>query len=70
VAALGRHGVPEQVLSDNGKVFTARFGLGRGPVLFDQVCDDNGIKDLLTAPNSRTITGKIERLHKRSGPSS
>ncbi len=27
--ALARHGIPEQILTDNGKVFTARFG--RGP---------------------------------------
>lgn len=64
VGALGRHRVPEQVLTDNGKVFTARFGLGPGPVLFDQVCRENGIKHLLTAPYSPTTTGKIERLHK------
>ena len=64
VGALRRHGVPEQVLTDNGKVFTARFGLGPGPVLFDQVCAENGIKHLLTAPYSPTTTGKIERLHK------
>ena len=64
VGALRRHGVPEQVLTDNGKVFTARFGLGPGPVLFDRVCHDNGIKHLLTAPYSPTTTGKIERLHK------
>jgi Integrase core domain len=31
VEALRRHGVPEQILTDNGKVFTARFGLGPGP---------------------------------------
>lgn len=64
VAALRRHGVPEQLLTDNGKVFTARFGLGPGPVLFDQVCRENGIKYLLTAPYSPTTTGKPERLHK------
>ena len=29
-AALARHGVPEQILTDNGKVFTARFGSVRG----------------------------------------
>lgn len=62
--ALRRHGVPEQVLTDNGKVFTARFGLGPGPVMFDKVCNDNGIKHLLTAPYSPTTTGKVERLHK------
>lgn len=62
--ALRRHGVPEQILTDNGKVFTARFGLGPGPVLFDRICSENGIKHLLTAPYSPTTTGKIERFHK------
>ncbi len=64
VWALRTHGVPEQILTDNGKVFTARFGLGPGPVLFDKICHDNGIKHLLTAPYSPTTTGKVERLHK------
>jgi transposase InsO family protein len=63
-AALARHGVPQAILTDNGKVFTARFGPGPGPVLFDRVCHDNGIRHLLTAPYSPTTTGKIERLHK------
>jgi transposase len=31
--ALGRHGVPEQILTGNGKVFTSRFGTGPGPVM-------------------------------------
>jgi transposase InsO family protein len=62
--ALRRHGVPEQVLTDNGKVFTARFGFGPGPVAFDRLCNENGIRHLLTAPYSPTTTGKIERLHK------
>lgn len=61
--ALARHGVPSQILTDNGKVFTARFGRGPGPVMFDRICTDNGIRHLLTAPYSPT-TGKIERLHK------
>ena len=62
--ALARHGVPEQILTDNGKVFTARFGPGPGPVLFDRICHENGIRHLLTAPYSPTTTGKVERLHK------
>ena len=62
--AMRRHGVPEQILTDNGKVFTARFGPGPGPVLFDRICTDNGIKHLLTAPRSPTTTGKVERWHK------
>ena len=63
-AALVRHGVPEQILTDNGKVFTGRFGLGPGPVMFDRICAENGIRHLLTAPYSPTTTGKVERLHK------
>ena len=62
--ALGRYGIPAQVLTDNGKVFTARFGPGPGPVMSDRICADNGIKHLLTKPYSPTTTGKIERLHK------
>jgi transposase InsO family protein len=62
--ALARHGVPGQVLTDNGKVFTGRFGRGPGPVMFDRICADNGIRHLLTAPYSPTTTGKVERLHK------
>lgn len=33
----GGMGIPEQLLTDNGKVFTARFGLRPGPVMFDKV---------------------------------
>lgn len=64
VLAMERHGVPEGILTDNGKVFTARFGPGPGPVLFDRICQENGIKHLLTAPRSPTTTGKVERWHK------
>jgi transposase InsO family protein len=66
LAALRRHGVPEGILTDNGKVFTGRFG-PRGSaaeVLFDRICAENGIKHALTAPRSPTTTGKVERLHK------
>ena len=60
--ALHQHGIPEQILTDNGKVFTARFGQGPGPVMFDRICTDNGIRHILTAPYSPTTTGKIERV--------
>jgi len=62
--ALRCHGVPDQILTDNGKVFTGRFGLGKGEVLFDRICRENGIRHLLTAPRSPTTTGKVERFHK------
>jgi transposase InsO family protein len=62
--ALRRYGVPDQILSDNGKVFTGRFGPGKGEVLFDRICRENGIRHLLTAPRSPTTTGKVERFHK------
>ena len=66
LGALARHGMPEQVLTDNGKVFTGRFGPAgsSSEVLFDRVCAENGIRHLLTAPRSPTTTGKVERLHK------
>ena len=60
--AMQRHGVPEGILSDNGKVFTGRFGPHKGEVLFDRICREHGIRHLLTAPASPTTTGKVERF--------
>jgi transposase InsO family protein len=62
--ALATHGVPAQILTDNGKVFTGRFGKPVVEVLFDRVCRENGIEHLLTQPRSPTTTGKVERFHK------
>ena len=62
--AMRRHGVPQEILTDNGKVFTGRFGLKDTEVLFDRICRENGIDHLLTAPRSPTTTGKIERFHR------
>ncbi len=59
--AMRRHGVPEGILSDNGKVFTGRFGPHQGEVLFDRICREHGIRHLLTAPASPTTTGKVFR---------
>jgi transposase InsO family protein len=64
VHALRTHGIPEQILSDNGKVFTGKLAPKPAVVLFDRICHENGIKHILTAPYSPTTTGKIERLHK------
>jgi transposase InsO family protein len=62
--ALRTYGVPGQILTDNGKVFTGRYGRPPVEVLFDRVCRENGIEHLLTQPRSPTTTGKIERFHR------
>jgi hypothetical protein len=62
--ALRAYGVPEQILTDNGKVFTGRFNVPPVESLFDRICRENGIRHLLTQPRSPTTTGKIERFHR------
>jgi transposase InsO family protein len=62
--SLRTHGVPDEVLTDNGKVFTGRFATRPAEVLFDRICRENGINHILTAPRSPTTTGKIERFHR------
>ena len=63
-AALRAYGVPGQILTDNGKVFTGRFNQPPVEVLFDRICRENGIEHLHTQPRSPTTTGKIERFHR------
>lgn len=64
IAAMQTYGIPDEVLSDNGKQFTGRFGKPRpAEVLFERICRRNGIRQLLTKPYSPTTTGKVERWH-------
>jgi transposase InsO family protein len=64
VAAMRLYGIPDEVLTDNGKQFTGRFGKPRpAEVLFERICRKNGIKQPLTRPYSPTTTGKVERWH-------
>ena len=63
-AAIATYGAPEQILTDNGKVFTGRFNHPPVEVLFDAICRTHGIEHLLTQPRSPTTTGKIERFHR------
>jgi transposase InsO family protein len=63
-AALATYGAPQQILTDNGKVFTGRFNHPAVEVLFDAICREHGIEHLLTQPRSPTTTGKIERFHR------
>jgi transposase InsO family protein len=64
--ALVTYGVPEEVLTDNGRQFTDRFGkhgTRNGEVLFDKICRKNGITHRLTEPASPNQNGKVERFH-------
>ncbi len=62
--ALRAYGIPEAILTDNGKVFTGRYGKPPVEVLFDRILRENGIGHLHTQPRSPTTTGKIERFHR------
>ncbi|MFG1629067.1 IS481 family transposase [Kribbella sp. NPDC049227] len=62
--AMRTHGLPEEILTDNGKVFTGRFNRPPVEVLFDRICRENGITHRLTQPRSPTTTGKVERFHR------
>lgn len=61
---FNRHGLPESILTDNGRVFTGKRMNKPSNVLFDRICHNNGVRHILTAPYSPTTTGKIERLHR------
>jgi hypothetical protein len=41
-AALAVYGAPQQILTDNGKVFTGRFNHPPVEVLFDAICREHG----------------------------
>lgn len=63
--AMRTFGVPEEVLTDNGKQFTGRFTQPRpSEVLFERICRENGITARTTRPRSPTTTGKVERWHR------
>ena len=62
--AMSIHRVPQEILTDNGKVFTGRFDPKQSEILFDRICRENGIDHLLIAPRSPTTTVKIERFHR------
>jgi transposase InsO family protein len=70
--SLRTYGVPDEVLADNGKVFTDRFGRTHAEVLFDRICRENGIQHRLTAPRSRRrrarSSGSIARCASSSWP--
>jgi transposase InsO family protein len=62
--AMSRYGLPEEVLTDNGKQFTGRFGPHPAEVLFERACRHFGIAHRKTGIRTPTTTGKVERLHR------
>ena len=62
--AMRTYGVPVEILTDNGKVFTGRFNKPAVEALFERVLRENGINHRRTEPRSPTTTGKVERFHR------
>jgi len=52
---------PKSTLTDNGRVFTARFGKGRNE--FEYKLSDLGIIQKNSSPNHPQTQGKVERFH-------
>ncbi len=61
LTATAEHGVPASTLTDNGRVFTARFGGGRNA--FEYVLPLLGVRQKNGAPGHPQTQGKIERFH-------
>jgi hypothetical protein len=61
---LHQYGIPDEVLTDNGKQFTGRFTKPRpAEVMFERICRENGVIGRNTKPRTPTTTGKVERFH-------
>lgn len=61
LAATHDHGIPAATLTDNGRVYTARFGGGRNA--FEYLLPVLGVTQKNGAPGHPQTQGKIERFH-------
>ncbi|MCR2809502.1 MULTISPECIES: IS481 family transposase [unclassified Microbacterium] len=61
LAATDDHGVPASTLTDNGRVYTARFGGGRNA--FEYLLPLLGTRQKNGSPGHPQTQGKIERFH-------
>lgn len=61
LTATELHGVPASTLTDNGRVYTARFGGGRNA--FEYLLPLLGVTQKNGSPNHPQTQGKIERFH-------
>lgn len=61
LAVIDVHGAPASTLTDNGRVYTARFGGGRNA--FEYLLPLLGVQQKNGAPGHPQTQGKIERFH-------
>jgi transposase InsO family protein len=61
LAVIDDHGTPASTLTDNGRVYTARFGGGRNA--FEYLLPRLGVRQKNGAPGHPQTQGKIERFH-------
>jgi transposase InsO family protein len=61
LAATEQHGIPASTLTDNGRVYTARFGGGRNA--FEYLLPLLGVRQKNGSPGHPQTQGKIERFH-------
>src|SRR3954447_24990915 len=61
LATLEQHGAPASTLTDNGRVYTARFGGGRNA--FEYLLPILGVRQKNGSPGHPQTQGKIERFH-------
>ncbi|WP_345751912.1 IS481 family transposase [Microbacterium rhizophilus] len=61
LAVVEEHGAPASTLTDNGRVYTARFGGGRNA--FEYLLPLLGIRQKNGSPGHPQTQGKIERFH-------
>ena len=61
LTATEQHGVPASTLTDNGRVYTARFGGGRNA--FEYLLPLLGVTQKNGSPSHPQTQGKIERFH-------
>jgi transposase InsO family protein len=61
LATTDTHGVPASTLTDNGRIYTARFGGGRNA--FEYLLPLLGVRQKNGSPGHPQTQGKIERFH-------
>ncbi len=61
LATADEHGIPASTLTDNGRIYTARFGGGRNG--FEYLLPLLGVRQKNGSPGHPQTQGKIERFH-------